>query len=131
MIVDTSAVIAIIRDEGDREAYVQALLDDSSPKMASPTYLECCIVIQRLGDPVAERRLEELLQALGVEVVPFTLPDAETARRAYRDFGKGTGHPAQLNYGDCISYATAVNRREPLLWKGEDFGHTGVAAALG
>lgn len=129
MIVDTSAVIAILGGEDDRDDFLDALTSSPRTRMAAATYLETAVVVDNLGDPVLSRRLDELLDTLGVEVVDTTPGHALIARHAYRDFGKGTGHPAQLNFGDCFSYALAKEAREPLLYKGEDFGHTDVQPA--
>lgn len=130
MIVDPSAIIAILRDEDDADRYTEALLGTPGSKMSAAGYLEATIVIDRVGDPVLSRRFDELLDGLGVEVVSVSPEHAHTARTAYRDFGKGSGHPAGLNFGDCFSYALAVTSGEPLLFKGEDFVHTDVRPAL-
>ena len=130
MIVDTSAIMAILRDEEGADRYTEALLGAPGSKMSAAGYLETAIVIDRVGDPVLSRRFDELLTGLGVEVVPVSPEHAYTARTAYRDFGKGSGHPAGLNFGDCLSYALAVHSGEPLLFKGEDFVHTDVRPAL-
>jgi ribonuclease VapC len=130
VIVDTSAIIAIIANDPERPALLQAMLDSPSVRMSAGSLLETSIVVDRLGDPVASRRLDDLLAALGVEVVEMTREQAEIGRAAYRDFGKGSGHPAGLNLGDCFAYALARQTREPLLFKGEDFAHTDVTSAL-
>lgn len=130
MIVDTSVIIAILRDEDDADRYTEALLCTAGSKMSAAGYLEAAIVIDRVGDPVLSRRFDELLDGLGVEVVPVSAEHAYTARTAYRDFGKGSGHPAGLNFGDCFSYALAITSGEPLLFKGADFVHTDVRPAL-
>jgi ribonuclease VapC len=70
--------------------------------------------------------LDELVERFDIRIEPVTAEQAKIARQAYRDFGKGSGHPAGLNFGDCFSYALAREKREPLLWKGNDFGHTDV-----
>lgn len=87
------------------------------------------MVLDSRKDPVLSRSLDEFLQVAGVEIVPVTVEQARIARDAYRDFGKGSGHPAQLNFGDCFSYALAKATTEPLLYVGLDFSHTDVAAA--
>jgi len=86
-------------------------------------------VVDRLREPVLSRLLDTLLTELRVEIVPVDLDQARTARGAYRDFGKGSGHPAGLNFGDCFSYALARETDEPLLFVGDDFGHTDVRLA--
>ena len=131
MIVDTSAVVAILTDGPERGRMVDAILDAPSAVMSAATYLELGVVVDRRADPVLSRRLDELLGALGVTVVDLTAGQAVLGRAAYRDFGKGGGHPARLNLGDCFAYALASERGEPLLFTGDDFGHTDVTSALG
>jgi ribonuclease VapC len=131
MIVDTSALIAIIRGEPDGEQYARALTASPAPPlMSAATYLEAAIVVDMGGGPVASRLFDRLLDDAGIRVEPVTALQAVIARRAYRDFGKGSRHPAQLNYGDCFSYALATDRQEPLLFKGSDFSHTDIRDAL-
>lgn len=92
--------------------------------MSAASYLEVSIVIDRANDPVASRRVDDLIQYLGMTIEPFDASQATIARDAYRDFGRGSGHPAGLNFGDCITYALARSKRERLLFKGADFAHT-------
>lgn len=130
MIVDTSAVVAILRDEPDATAHADAIERAMRRRMSAASYVEVGAVIDRAGDPVASRRVDQLLAAAGIEIEPVTVEQAQIAREAYRDFGKGSGHPAGLNYGDCFSYALAKVTGEPLLFKGDDFGRTDVEPAL-
>ena len=130
MIVDTSAVVAILRDEPDADRYTDALAAATDPKMSAGTYLKACIVVDLNRDPVLSRRLDDLLTVAGITIQPVTQQHAEIARSAYRDFGKGSGHPAGLNFGDCFAYALARAAGEPLLFKGDDFGRTDVATAV-
>ncbi|MBB4665141.1 type II toxin-antitoxin system VapC family toxin [Conexibacter arvalis] len=130
MIVDTSALIAILFAEEDADRYAHAIEAAQQRAISAASYVEAGAVVDRAGDPVASRRLDELLAVAGIEVAPVTAEHGRTAREAYRDFGKGSGHPAGLNFGDCFAYALAKARGEPLLWKGDDFGHTDVTAAL-
>jgi len=87
-------------------------------------------VIDASRDPVSSRRLDDLIRVTGTQIEPVTSEQAAIGREAYRDFGRGSGHPAALNFGDCFSYALARATGEPLLYKGQDFGHTGLASAL-
>lgn len=128
MIVDTSALIAVLLAEPDAETLLSAMIDDPSPKVSSGTLLEAAIVADRISPPLGARRFDRLVADLRLEVVPHTEQQATVARAAYRDFGKGSGHPAQLNFGDCFSYALAATTGEPLLFKGNDFRHTDVRA---
>jgi ribonuclease VapC len=130
VIVDTSAIIAILTEEDDAALYAQAIADADAARMSATSYLECGIVLDSQRDPVIIRALDEFLQEAQFVVEPVTERQARLARQAYVDFGKGGRHPAGLNFGDCLSYALALDLREPLLWKGNDFGHTGVQSAL-
>ena len=130
MIVDTSAIIAILREEDDAEVFARALAAGDVRRLSAASYLECGIVLDRQRDPIVSRGLDNLLEEAEFVIEPVTERQARLARVAYADFGKGSGHPAGLNFGDCLSYALAQDLREPLLWKGDDFGHTGVRSAL-
>jgi ribonuclease VapC len=130
VIVETSALIAILRNEPDAERYVHALAGAREPLISAGTYLETAIVVDSNQDPALSSRLDELLEIARVRVEPVTQRHAEIARQAYRDFGKGSGHPAGLNFGDCFAYALARDAGQALLFKGHDFAHTGLAAAL-
>ena len=129
MIVDTSAIVAIVQGELEAESFIRAIRGSRSARMSAATYLELGIVIDRVGDPVLSRRLDELLAELSIVVVDVSPRHARIAREAYRDFGKGTGHPAGLNFGDCFSYALAIGENDVLLFKGADFGATDVMPA--
>jgi ribonuclease VapC len=130
MIVDTSALVAILRDEDDASAYAHALAMAATKRISAGTLLETTIVVDANRDPVLSGRLDDLVTEAALEVVPVTRRHVDIARRAYRDFGRGSGHPAALNFGDCFAYALAREAGEPLLYKGEDFGHTDVAPVL-
>lgn len=129
MIVDTSAVIALLKEEEDAPRFLRALAISIEPnRMSAANYLEAAIVVDANRNPLLSRRLDDFVQ-MEIVVEPVTREHAEIARAAYRDFGKGSGHPAGLNFGDCFAYALAKARREPLLFKGDDFSHTDVAIA--
>lgn len=129
MIIDTSALVAILRDEPDAPVFAEAIVSAPVRRMSAASYVEVGAVIDGARDPVASRRLDELLALASVVIEPVTEDQAKVARAAYRDFGKGSGHPAGLNFGDCFAYALSVATGEPLLFKGADFTHTGVVAA--
>jgi ribonuclease VapC len=130
MIIDTSAVAAILLDEPDAPLFATAIEDADRPSMSAGTYLEAGIVLDRRRNPALSRRLDVFLAEASVVIEPVTERQAHIAREAYRDFGKGSGHPAQLNFGDCFAYALAKDKAEPLLFKGADFAHTDVRRAI-
>jgi len=130
MIIDTSAVIAVLKEESDAPRFLRVLTLSAEPKrMSAANYLEAAIVVDANRNPLLSRRLDELIVQTEIMAEPVTLEQANIARAAYRDFGRGSGHPAQLNFGDCFAYALAKSMREPLLFKGDDFAHTDVAIA--
>jgi len=129
MILDASAVIAILRDEPEARAFAEAIAAAKSRRISAVSYVEAAIVIDGSRDPVASRRFDDFLRAAQVEVEPVTKEQAQIAREAYRDFGKGSGHAASLNFGDCFAYALARSTGEPLLFKGDDFSHTDLTPA--
>jgi len=130
MIVDTSALIAILRDEPEASVMAHAIEEATERRISAANWLEAAAVIDGSRDPVASRRFDELVDVARIAVVPVTEAQARIARAAYRDFGKGSGHPAGLNFSDCFAYALAKDTGEPLLFKGRDFVHTDVVPAL-
>jgi ribonuclease VapC len=130
MIIDTSAIIAILRDEPDASVYAHAIEHALQRRISAATFVEAAALIDGSRDPVASRRFDDLLVAAQLTIEPVTEAQARLARAAYRDFGRGSGHPARLNFGDCFSYALAKALGEPLLFKGDDFRHTDVMAAV-
>lgn len=129
MIVDTSAIIALILGEAEADEIGRLLLRGPA-RMSAATLVELHAVAAHRLSPVQQRRLERLLEAYGVEIVPFTAEHARLAGAALRDFGRGSGHPARLNLGDAYSYALAAATGEPLLFVGDDLGHTDLEPAL-
>lgn len=130
MIIDTSAVVAILNGEPAAASFARAIQDAPERRMSAATYLELAAVVERTRDPIASRLLDDFLARMSIEIMSVTLSQAQIARRAYWDYGKGSGHKAGLNFGDCFSYALARERHEALLFKGEDFVHTDIVAAL-
>lgn len=130
MILDTSAILAILRDEPEAATCAQAIEEAPVRRMSAGSLLEAAIVIDASGDPLASRALDQLIDIAGVLIEPVTPEQASIGRDAYRDFGKGSGHPAQLNFGDCFAYALAKTTGEPLLFKGGDFSHTDIRSAF-
>ncbi|WP_404373581.1 type II toxin-antitoxin system VapC family toxin [Kytococcus sedentarius] len=130
MIVDSSAIVAILLAEPERQVLLEAIQQAPEVAMTAASYLEVGMVVDGRGNPVLSRQYDALLDALGIEVVDTTAEQARVARAAHRDFGRGSGHPARLNFGDCLSYAAAVQGGVPLLFKGDGFAHTDVTPAL-
>jgi len=130
MIVDTSAIVAILRGEPERAALRRVLEDAPRRSVSAATLVETFSVMDRGTQPTTARDVDAWLSEQDVQVAPFTERQARIAREAYRDFGRGSGHPAQLNLGDCFAYALAKVTGEPLLFKGDDFVHTDVRSAL-
>jgi ribonuclease VapC len=130
MIVDASALLAILRDESPSQACALALESVGHSRISAANWIEAGIVVDSSRDPVASRRFDELVKAANLTIEPVTESQARLAREAYRDFGKGSGHPALLNFGDCFAYALAKSVDEPLLFTGRDFAQTDVKVAL-
>ncbi len=130
MIVDTSALVAVLRGEPRADELDDLLWDAHDAKMSAATYVEFGAVADREPDPVQRRRAATLVDDYGISVEPVTAEQAFVARAAYRDFGRGSGHPARLDYGDVFSYALASVTGEPLLFVGDDFTHTDVVPGL-
>jgi ribonuclease VapC len=130
MIVDSSALIAILKREPHWQAFSKALDTAESSRITAANYLETSIVIDGWRNPILSSEFDELIERFKIVIEPVTAEQAKIARQAYRDFGRGSGHRANLNFGDCFTYALAREKREPVLWKGEDFGHTDLRPAV-
>ena len=126
MIIDTSVVIAILRDEPEAPSFARAIGMAEVLLISAANFAEAAVVIDGSRDAVASRRLDDLLREARVAIEPVTEAQARIAREAYRDFGRGSGHPAKLNFGDCFAYALAKDKNQSLLFKGQDFGYTDV-----
>ena len=127
MIVDTSAVLAVLFGEPDAERYERAIAEASHCRMSVASFLETAIVLESRAGVAAQHELDVFMERAPIELEPVTASHAQTARRAWRRFGKGN-HPAGLNFGDCFAYALAEATREPLLFKGSDFTLTDIEA---
>ncbi|HSZ19919.1 MAG TPA: type II toxin-antitoxin system VapC family toxin [Candidatus Acidoferrum sp.] len=130
MIVDTSAIVAILRDEREARSFANAIADARVRRVSAVNYVEAAAVIEVSRDPIASRRFDDFFREASFIVETVTFEQAQLAREAYKDFGKGSGHAAQLNFGDCFAYALAKAMSEPLLFKGQDFKHTDLTPAL-
>jgi ribonuclease VapC len=129
MIIDTSAVLSILLAEPDAKIYADAIAASKHRVMAAPTYLELCMVFCGRRNDESLEMVEQFIQKAAISIRPFGPEAAAVAAQAFLRFGKGRGHPA-LNFGDCISYAMSKVEAMPLLFKGEDFGHTDVERVL-
>jgi ribonuclease VapC len=128
MIIDTSAIIAILAGEPDAAHFAQLIETNPAPRIGTPALLEASIVLTRWYGDVAEAALDAFVRESGAEIVAFDLPQLRAAQSAYLQYGKGR-HPAGLNFGDCMSYALAQVCGEELLFKGQDFSQTDIPAA--
>ena len=125
MVIDTSAVAAILFAEAEAERFAAAIEADPMRLLSAATVLECSLVIESELGEEGGRELDLLLLRAGMEIIPFNAEQLTVARHAYRAYGKGK-HPAGLNYGDCFGYALSKTSGEPLLCKGQDFAKTDV-----
>jgi ribonuclease VapC len=130
MIIDASALIAILRNEPEAEGFAKAIASTDTRRVSAVNYVEAAVVIDGSRNPIASRRFDDLFREANLVVEPVTEAQARIAREAYRDFGKGSRHRAGLNFGDCFAYALAKVAGEPILFKGDDFRHTDLAAAV-
>jgi len=126
MIVDTSALVAIMLREPDAAALLTLMASADVRRLSSASYVELAAVIDGRRDPTLSGALDATLRYLQIEIAPFTPTQARIARIAYQQFGRGSGHPARLNMGDCFAYALARDLGEPLLFKGRDFALTDI-----
>ena len=130
MIIDSSALLAILFAEPEAAACATAIETAVDRRISAVNFVEAAVVIDGRRDPVASGRFDDLLREASVTVEPVDEIQAAMARHAYRVFGRGSGHPAGLNFGDCFAYALARCRGEALLFKGNDFVHTDITSAL-
>ncbi len=129
MVIDTSALIAILLNEQEERRFADAIEARERCRVSALSVLEASIVIESRKGPSGGRELDLLLHRSGIEIVPMTVAQSEIARDAWRRYGRGN-HRAALNLGDCCSYALAQSLGEPLLYKGNDFSHTDVRSAI-
>ena len=129
MIIDTSAILAVLFGEDDAERYEMTIASAWPRRMSAVSLLEAAVIIEGRGGASGGQALDEMLEIASVQLVAVTAEHAAAARRAWRRFGKGN-HPAALDFGDCFAYALADITGEPLLFKGSDFARTDVKAAL-
>jgi ribonuclease VapC len=129
MVVDTSALVAVIFREPEYESLEARLLTEPQPLISAGTLLECAIVLDARKGPAGTRQLDELLRELQFRIVPVDAEQVAAAREGFRRYGKGR-HEAGLNYGDCFAYGLAITLDAPLLFKGTDLSKTDIRSAL-
>jgi ribonuclease VapC len=130
VIVDTSVLVAIVHREPEGPAFARIIAGQPVARISAASYVELAAVVDGRRDPVASNALDSILRELEIEVAPLTAHQARIAREAYRSFGRGSGHPARLNMGDCFAYALARDLAEPLLFKGRDFALTDIELVI-
>lgn len=130
MIVDLSVVVAILTDEPEAEEFSGKVIAAKVCRMSVANFFEAAVVLDSKRSGAISRKLDDLVRGAKIQLTAVDEAQARIAREAYRDFGKGSGHKAQLNFGDCFAYALARALNEPLLFKGNDFSHTDVRSAL-
>jgi ribonuclease VapC len=130
VIIDTSAIVALLRDEPEAVGLSIVMTSAAVLRLSAASYVELSAVVDAARDPIASAALDSLIGKARIQVVPFTVDQARIAREAYQRFGRGSGHPARLNMGDCFAYALARDLGEPLLFKGRDFALTDIEMAL-
>lgn len=128
MIVDSSALLAILMGAPEAPSLLEALVDAPQPRMSVANWLELAMLIEEKGGRLASLRFDEFFRATGIELMPVDAAQAEAARTAWRYFGRHK-HSARLNYGDCFAYALAKSRNESLLYAGEEFARTDITPA--
>jgi ribonuclease VapC len=128
LILDSSAVVAVLNEEPGYLELEQRMLESDTLAIGAPTLVECMIVMGRARGEAGIAKLSDFLHRTGIAVIAFDEPDVDTATDAFLGYGKGR-HPARLNYGDCMTYATARRAGRPLLYTGDDFAQTDVQAA--
>jgi ribonuclease VapC len=129
VIVDTSALLAVLFGERDAENYARAISEAEICRISAATFVEVSAVVESQTGDAGSRQWDSFFRTAGISIEPVTEEQAHAARQAWSDFGKGR-HPAGLNFGDCFSYALAKVSGEPVLFKGQDFRKTGIPAAL-
>ncbi len=130
IVVDSSAIVAVTNAEPEAERITRLIVNTGDVSISAATFVETAIVIRGQHGSQGVRRLHEMMEDMALRTHPFDVRQADLAIDAYRRFGRGSGSPARLNFGDCFSYALARSLGAPLLFKGDDFVHTDIEPAL-
>jgi ribonuclease VapC len=129
VIIDASALLAVVLAEPDAARYAQAIAVADDPRIPSVSWFEAAMQVDASGDNIAVHRFDDFIREFGIRIIPLTAEHAHHARVGRRLYGRGI-HPARLNFGDCMVYGVAKAEREPLLFKGNDFAQTDIEPAL-
>jgi ribonuclease VapC len=129
LIVDTSALLAVLLDEPQAGRILEAIVDAPSPRMSAANWLEVAMIVEEKGGRLASLRLDEFIRTAGIGIAPVTVEQAQAARNAWRYFGRHK-HSARLDFGDCFAYALAKTSGEKLLFSGEGFSRTDIESAI-
>ncbi len=129
MIVDTSALLAVLLGEASAGRLLEAIVDAPSPRMSAANWLELAMIVEERGGRIASLRLDDFVRTAGIEIVPVSVEQASAARNAWRYFGRHK-HSARLDFGDCFAYALAKISAETLLYVGDGFARTDIESAL-
>jgi ribonuclease VapC len=128
--VDTSVLIAVLKNEPDAPLLIGRMATASQRYLSAGSILECGIVVGAKYGDAGLQAMRELCDGLSLDIVPVDVEQSRTGYEAFRRYGRGSSHPAKLNFGDCFAYALAKTRNLPLLFKGDDFIHTDIEPAL-
>jgi ribonuclease VapC len=129
IVIDSSALVAILRDEPEQRIFIDTIVDFGGPCISTATYVETAMVVELRWGPAGARQMDMLIDDVGIAMVPFDQAQAKAAREAFHRYGKGR-HRAALNLGDCFAYALAKTLDSPLLFKGDDFALTDIKRAM-
>lgn len=130
LVIDTSAIMAILQSEEEARLLLGVVVAADRRRMSAASYVELGVVTDRSGEPRLVELMDRFLHTAEIEIEPVTVRQAQVAREAHSRYGRRSGHPAKLNFGDCFSYALAMELGHPLLFKGGDFAQTDVLPAL-
>ncbi len=129
MIIDTSALLAVLLGEDNAPRLLETIVDASNPRMSAANWLELAMIVEERGGRIASLRLDEFVRTAGIEIVPVSVEQADAARGAWRYFGRHK-HSARLDFGDCFAYALAKTEADALLFVGDGFARTDIEPAL-
>ena len=130
MVIDSSALLVLLLGEPETERFVAAIAADTERLLSAASYLETAIVMVSRFGPQGLEKLDRLISELSIDIAPFNAEQARLGIASFQQYGRGTGHPAALNYGDCFTYALAKFTEHSVLFKGNDFSRTDLMSAV-